>query len=310
MRSGYTFLIVITACLIASVGSAVGAPYVDCVVRGNAGADVPLYVSFVDKWKQRGSIKTGAVVYVEGYPYGYGHGGMLADRAEAHQLDGQAFKSLGYVDIDNLDCDGQGSTSEYPIVIKDYEELRKAFGLFVDDELHKGRVVHERNRCSYAGAGDIRMSVSDAFLSPYKASGMPFDNLCMVLKTDGIFRYNTETGERLPTYVNIKDLFKMELPLIVPPCFARGKISWHRDGNGSKVAELHPIGCELKYNPWSGRLLDGRVSKVLAELFSVTNGGGELGGDSTDAQQLEKESPARVLTLSRIQALQDKMQKK
>jgi hypothetical protein len=148
--------------------------------------------------------------------------------------------------------------------------------------------------------------MSDAFLKPYQSAGLSLEIVCIVLKTGGAFRFDPETGERLPTYIMIDDVVGEEYPLIIPSCFTRGVVQRYRE-DGSNVAELGPIGCEVRYNPWSGRRLADQVSKAVTKLFSVQDGGGEFGPSADDAKTMETQAPSRVLTLSRIEALRTQM---
>jgi hypothetical protein len=81
-------------------------------------------------------------------------------------------------------------------------------------------------------AGTVALSINADLLAHYVQQGFSRRSLCMAL-VSGI-RFNPETGQRLATYVVIYDLKRLrkhpydevgslspELPLAVPPCFAR-----------------------------------------------------------------------------------------
>jgi hypothetical protein len=245
-------------------------------------------------------VKPGSLVYIHEYAYAP----AAEDKAEIYKFEAGNFKSIGFVNSDKLDCDGRGTTREYPIVIRSLNELRKAFGLFFTRASDDVKSKPERNQCP--DRSELRLSMSDAFLEPYQSAGLSLEVVCIVLRIGGAFRFNPETGERLPTYTQVGDLVGEEYPLIIPSCFARGVVRRYRE-NGSNVAKLGPIGCEVRYNPWSGRRLDDQLSRAVTELFSVQEGGGELGPSNADAKTIETQEPSRVLTLSRIEALRPQM---
>jgi hypothetical protein len=273
-------------------------PYIDCIVR-SGNSVVPLTRSYEDE-KRIGSVKSGSLVYIREYAYAP----SAEDKAEIYKFEAGDFKSIGFINSDKLDCDGRGTRPEYPIVIRSLNELRKPFGLFFSFASDGVKTKPERNQCP--DRGDLRLSMSDAFLEPYQSAGLSLDIVCIVLRTGGAFRFNPETGERLPTFTQVGDLVGDEHPFIIPSCFARGVVRRYRE-NESNVAELGPIGCEVRYNPWSGRRLDDQVSKAVTKLFSVQEGGGELGPSTDDAKRINTLAPPRVLTLSRIEALRTQM---
>jgi hypothetical protein len=293
------FLLLCTALFICCSSSPSRAfPVIDCVVHGSGDSDVALTRSYDDE-KRTGSVKSGSFVYFQEYAYAP----SAEDKGEIFKFEAGGFKSIGFVKFDQLVCDSGDTIREYPIVVRSLSELRKPFGLVfssaVDDPPKP-----EKNRCP--DRGELRLSISDTFLKPYRAAGLSLEIVCIVLRTGGAFRFDPETGERLPTYTAVHDLVGDEYPLTIPPCFARAVVRRYRE-SGSKVAKLGPIGCELRFNPWSGHQLDDQVSKAMTKLYSVQEGGGELGPSNEDAKTIEALAPSRILTLSRIDALRAQM---
>jgi hypothetical protein len=100
-------------------------PVIDCIVRSSGNSDVPLSRSYENE-RRIGSVKPGSLVYIQEYAFS-----PAAGKAEIYKFEAGDFKTIGFIKSDKLDCDGGGTTREYPIVIRSFNELRKAFGLFL-----------------------------------------------------------------------------------------------------------------------------------------------------------------------------------
>jgi hypothetical protein len=274
--------------------------FYDCVVKGAANSTLPVYKKDSREPKVIATVKPGSVFYTS-------HHVPFFDLLLLHKFDGKAtFTEFGYMEAKYLDCDGNGTTAEYPIVIRSAHELTNAFGL-VGDHDQKRNLQHEKNRCFWEGEADLDLSISDAFFAPYREKGFPIANLCLALKAGGEIRFDPETGTRMPTYVRLGTPFNDEYLLIVPSCLARGKF---QKVNGSVTfARLRPIGCRLNFHPWSGRPLSRELAEALSKVF-VLLVGGAAGVVNEDSKALAAQAPSRILSLAKINALREQMNKK
>jgi hypothetical protein len=286
------------------VAHALEGPIYDCVVKGAASSTSPVYDSESDKAKVVSNVPGGSVFYTPNrIPYF-----VDSDRFRVHRFNGKNdFAQIGFMKSENLDCDGDGITAEYPIVIRNDKELGNALGLVADHEQTR-KIRLEKNKCFWKGEADLVVSMSDTFLEPYKRIRFPFDILCISLKAGDQIRFDPETGERMPTYSRLGTSFNQEYLLIPPVCLARGRFESHNDG-GQVCAELNPIGCRFNFHPWSGRKLDPEVGAVLAKIFGFIVGGA-AGAVNEDSKLLAAQAPGRILTLAKINALRDQMKKK
>ncbi len=219
----------------------------------------------------------------------------------------EAFET-GSMDGNQVDCDSTAvKASRYPVVITSEDELHalgiasdffaKVEGPATDAGLNQpaGAAVlnDEPNKCFYIGVGQlVRFSLSEAIVSRYRQKGVSLDNLCEVMAS-GEVRFDPETGERLPTFVLVaKDgsgafYRSYEYPLVVPACFGRGKLEI--DATRQFYAVLQPLGCDLKFHPWSGRKLTADKSAFYApRTFLYISGDPAVG--ALDGAGLAKDS--------------------
>jgi hypothetical protein len=274
--------------------------FYDCVVTGDGA--LPVYVKATGQEKVA-SVPARSIFYTAYRIPSYGD----FDRLAVHKFEGNDFVKLGYMQAESLDCDGDGITSEYPITIRDDQELTKAFGLVGDHE-QKRKIQHEKNKCFWKGEADLVLSMSDAFLAPYKERVFPFNNLCISLKAGDQIRFDPETGTRMPTYARLGTQFNEEYLLIAPSCFAFGKFE-ELNNSGITSARLRSSGCRLNFHPWSGRPQDKSVVEAFSKFFALFVGG-EAGSVNADSKSLAAKAPSRILTLARIDALRDQMKMK
>lgn len=273
--------------------------FYDCVVRPSA-SEIRIY----DAQGRHviGTLKAGSLLYTqyraEAYPWG---------ALEVYRLVGRAFKSQGTVDPKVLECDGQQKDQDYPIVLRNDEELSKAFGISADFD-QSDHIKHQSNRCFHEGSADLDLSISDAFFAPYRDQGFSLDVLCIALKSGNQLRFDPGSGKRLPTYVRLGVAFNGEYPLVIPSCFAHGTFK-HRHAGPITFATLEPIGCQIKYHPWSGRLLEAAPAEALTRLFGFSVGG-EAGAVDEDSKALQAEAASRVLTPAKIELIKQAMKMK
>jgi hypothetical protein len=273
----------------------------DCVVIGPANSTLPVYGgTLVEQAMIVATVPPGSVFYTRNrIPY-YVQPGVLA----VHNFDGKGdFAEIGYMKAEHLDCDGNGTTAEYPIVIQNGRELSAAFGLVGNHELER-RVRHAKNRCFWKGAADVDLSISDEFFSPYKKEGFSLKTLCLSLKAEDQIRFDPETGARMPTYARLGTPFNGEYLLIAPSCLARGKFV-----ESDIFVQLLPIGCRVNFHPWSGRRLNDAIAEAFTKFLELFVGG-EAGGVNEDSKALAAQAPSRILTLAKINALREQMKMK
>lgn len=89
-------------------------------------------------------------------------------------------------------------TADYPVLLRDYADLRKLGIAFTGFE-EKPRVEPFEHRCYNFGDGGYRLSVSGEVLARFRAKGFTLETMCMGLV--GEARFDPETGRRLPTFV-------------------------------------------------------------------------------------------------------------
>jgi hypothetical protein len=202
----------------------------------------------------------------------------------------------------SYDCDSPGKSADFPIVITDQDQLKElgiATDFLASDE---NQLTLFPNQCFQVGSGHDHFSLSDAFVERHARRGISFDNLCLALGA-GQIRFNPETGERLPTFVLLQEwdglwLSTFEYLLDVPSCFGGGITKIWQDANN---ARLRPIGCELKFHPWSGRPMSAEETAFFnSRAFLVIYG--DAGGSTMDGNDLAADSNRRA-TAAKIEAL-------
>ena len=223
-----------------------------------------------------------------------------------HIISRGQFQEVEGIEANLVDCLGSNKgIAEYPVVLTDVEGrtlLAKEFGILFDPKTadpNRSTLNILPNKCFYIGDGHVGMELTNGFYEDYRKKGFTLDTLCLTL-TSGQIRFNPETGDRLPTYVFVDNgnFISNELPLEVPSCFSKGKTSVNPKGFG---ATMKPIGCDVKYHPWSGR----KLSKEEEQFFTVhasLRASGDAGSANEDSQQLAAD-PNRRLSSARIEAI-------
>jgi hypothetical protein len=270
----------------------------DCIVRG--AADRTLDV--VHDGEVARTLHGGDHVY----------GAILMGDFQVTARDGDEWL-LGYAQLDpaDLDCDQWLAGSDYPLVVTSGEELAElgiASVLYapvqegVDPDGTK-TLAREPNVCFDVGEGTFRISLSDAHKARLAAKGVNLDLACLVMES-GQVRFDPETGKRLPTYVMVTKAFdgtfirSQELLLDVPSCFARGKAEISTEEN---YALLQPLGCDLKFHPWTGKPLSGE-DRAYFTPHALLYLDGHAGSSALDGESLAADSTRRI-TAAKIQAL-------
>jgi hypothetical protein len=274
----------------------------DCFVKD---PKPPLNVRKEAKGEIVGTLNNGTRLFVQTWTWGdpkWLNAGIVSD--------GQ-WKNLGYVFRSLLDCSETDTSHRYPFVITNPPDLKK-FGLALRDYGKNGRdVVPFNNKCFYYGDGGYTLSISDDFRKRYAAKGIAFDNMCAVLRSDGL-RYDPDTGTRLATYI-IGDLDELrtaaayepgtvtgELPLEIPACFKTGIVKF-----GAAHAGLTRSGCSYRYHPWSGRPL-GPAEAAYFSKFPIELEGGAAPGTSPDAAKAALD-PRLIASSTQIEAEDKKL---
>ncbi len=206
-----------------------------------------------------------------------------------------------------VDCQSVARESDYPVILSaDNDEERlmlfTEFGIWVDNPFFgtgpqdKKKFLHN---CFYIGDGHVSFRVAEKTYHRYKQQGFNSNNLCLAL-TSGAIRFDPETGERLPTYVFISSTHSAskEFPFFVPRCFGHGRTKVEPQRGG---ATMKPIGCVVKYHPWSGRELRPAESKFFTREASLEVAGDE-GPLPSDTDNFAEDQSRRV-TEAKIQAI-------
>lgn len=120
----------------------------------------------------------------------------------------------------------------------------------------------------------------------YKSRGFSDDAICIGLGADGI-HFDPETGKQLPLYVFPRDLFDIVHPLYLPDCFESVK---QTGSEGSWLIYFRPTGCEMKYHPTTGKMLEAGEDVILT-----------AGGDGTPG--VDDFSGAAVISDARLKEL-------
>jgi hypothetical protein len=265
-----------------AAGSGASGATKDCTVTVAEGETLPV---LNDKEEVVMRLKAGDHIFID---WNYGPDWFLVS-----VFDGKDFKEVGHV-RQGVDCVSPKDAA-YPIVFDTAEQLYEATGLAAD--LDADAISPPPKKCFLyipGGGGSLNVAVSDAFLKPY--ANYPFDNLCVVLKS-GQVRFDPETGERVPTYFVRGDGFGTEFALRAPPCFAKGTFAQPK----SFLGELKPLGCDVKFHPWSGRELGPEEAKAYTEKgYLIVSGEGEE--VSPDNEDFAKD-PAHRADQARIDAL-------
>lgn len=154
-------------------------------------------------------------------------------------------------------------TDEYPLVIQAGSQesiaLAEEFGIVRGSALNGQRISGSFVKCGSISKDDLdlRKDVVDS----YRRQGFSLPQICLAFSI-GMIIFDPETGKRLPTYViQDGDEVSAQYPLVVPPCFARGRSTVL---SAMHIAEMKPLGCNIRYHPWSGRLLNNEERRALS----------------------------------------------
>jgi hypothetical protein len=221
-------------------------------------------------------------------------------------LEKDQFREISGIDRDMVDCQSAARKSEYPIVLNnDNDEgslkLFRDFGILPCCSTPKTFNLNAPYKSPDIGAGHYSMKFSDEAIKRYRQQGFNVRSLWLAL-TSGEIRFDPETGERLPTYVFIehagdgKVVISDEYPFFVPGCFSRGKTKVEHLG-----ATMKPIGCVVKYHPWSGRKLSPAESRFFTREASL-RAAGDAGGVNFDSDNLGDDQSRRA-TEAKIEAI-------
>jgi hypothetical protein len=297
LKNAIVFLLFLIVC------SGANAQTMDCVVQD---PNPPLNVRDESDNYHKGSIIGTVNNGTRVFPVPSAFSGLHERWILTYEVVDGAAKKLGYVFRDFLVCNERDKTGRYPILIESASKGSADLRMFGIDHSN-----YFPNQCFYYGDGGYTLSISNDFKARYDRMGMPFENLCFVLRT-GLMRYDPESGKRLPTYMVgkidlVARLFRKpeaqddqphsdeetlnsgdvseELPLEVPKCFAGAK---HTDRSALDVSS-----CSFRYHPWSGKLLNPDEAKVFASAgFYIEGGAGP--GTSPDAAKLTLDSRRRL----------------
>ena len=155
---------------------------------------------------------------------------------------------------------------EYPAIFGSAAQLAK-LGIMLRGYGHGEEPESLKNVCYYYGDGSNFISVSDTFLTHYKARGFSLNSLCLALQSP--LAFDPETGKRLPSYqlANLdflraadpemkktagmlgEGVLSDELPLAVPDCFKRG-LPFHD--------------CKFRFDVQTGKPLSQTQLKLIA----------------------------------------------
>ena len=287
LKSTIWFAVVALAIAVASP-STVRANVIECVVKSEG---APIRVTDVKTGKFVKELRAGDFVYERWLQF-LPHTLSILDAGRFREIQGPTKETL--------DCHSAGSSPEYPIVFREAKALRDAFGLqYIDLVDDPGAAVANPLVCNFkvlAHTSEIHMT--PAFFERYKKAKIPLRQLCMVLLS-GQVRFNPETGERLPTFVVLSEqvdekgeksfLASDELPLMVPECFGKGKMSRPQ----SFVSQMEPVGCTVNYHPWSGRKLSTTERDVFTRrlILMTSSESGEMQEDSLNLARDDRRRP-------------------
>jgi hypothetical protein len=160
-------------------------------------------------------------------------------------------------------------------------------------------------RPSYTCGEDFDgLAFSKSTFDIYKAEGFDLTKLCVVL-TSGAILLDPETGQRLPTYVEWQDNeIDHERLFFVPPCFARG-VAWEE--RKEYVGWMGPIGCIVRFHPWSGRPLNKEEIEFFTKNLRIL-AGGPKGGETEDVENLVGGANRRELSSEKIEEIKQKQE--
>jgi hypothetical protein len=206
---------------------------------------------------------------------------------------------------DKLDCRSPADT-HYPVVIDLNNDTRRknafrwifeAFGIDlaagVVDNLPKSLV-----KCPTL----LDSVISKPVFEHYQAEGFSLTQLCMILDSGSII-FNPETGQRLPTYVELENgQITPEYLFVAPACFARGRTKLSGD-----EAWMSPIGCKVNYQPWSGRRLSSDEVEFFTREMKLLAGGAK-GQDEADVENLVGGVSRRYLTSDKMEEIKKQAQ--
>jgi hypothetical protein len=284
----------LTSLVVLNCGLARAEVSVECVVKRHIGS---VQVSDVDTGKPITKLTAGARAYLQ-----------FLDGFETFIIDHDKIRKVDGITAEMLDCGSLRPSLDYPVVFKgrsDQMLLLKELGILPDpgeDAIRDKRLPRLPRRCFSVGAGQIGMEFTERTFAAYERQGFSLDNLCLAF-TSGEIKFDPETGNRLPTYVlGDRGELLQEIPFYVPTCFARGKAIITKLQH---FATMKPLGCEVKYHPWSGRALNpGEVAFFTREAsLSVA---GDAGGSNDDSLKLGSLQSRRG-TAAKIQAVKIKI---
>jgi hypothetical protein len=214
-----------------------------------------------------------------------------------------AFREISGVDPSRVECHASGSDKQYPVVFTGVEGRKTVldnFGIYYGEFGKRPKLPFS---CPDIGAGYAGAGITATTMKRYRARGFNIRTLCMAL-TSGQVRFDPETGRRLPTYVvidrNVDGVASIspEVPFEAPACFSRGVANFR-----GLAATMSPLGCSVKYHPWSGR----KLSENEAMFFTknaVLKAAGDAGDAIEDSKKLAAD-PNRRPTTQLLQMIKD-----
>lgn len=220
-------------------------------------ADTALNVRATPNGEIINRLRNGRVVTIErlqndakGRPWGYASGKYKGKH-----------RQWGWVYMEAVNCNPTKAPKnnkkikvDYPVFLNGDNQITQ-FGIHVRDFSSNNSYHKSFKRCFEFDAGH-GMSLSKSLISRYENIGFNFDQICAGFQIEGL-RYHPETGEKIPTYnvINMKTYKNIEgfvgsgysspigeYPLILPDCFATGKIE--RTNN----VVLYPSNPDRKHN--------------------------------------------------------------
>jgi hypothetical protein len=120
-------------------------------------------------------------------------------------------------------------------------------------------------KCPYQGEGQT-ISFSNTFVERYRG-GVKLKAMCVALASADV-RFDPKNGKRIKQYTLPGMMLPFTYPFYLTDCFRVVQII---SGNESANTRWRPMGCTPRYDPATGRRVEGQKSIVL---FT----GGEAGG--------------------------------
>ena len=157
-------------------------------------------------------------------------------------------------------------------------------------------------KCPTRGCEELTLSVGLA--TALKKAGTGFESDCLVALVHG-FRYDPETGARLPSFVSKQEIdadphhLPEETTIKIPNCMKISKvINDDSDGEGDSAMPLS--GCEIRFNPFTGRRISVADKKVLKTRGIYTHGGCGAATRPGSVASIRGRQPASAATIEAI----------